>query len=66
MIWKCFPKYFLENEPNNKIHPMRRIMEGYEQYCSAEKPDITLVVGDVDSTLACSLVSKNWGFRSAI
>ena len=58
-----FPKHFLANASNNRIHPMRRIMEGYEQYCSAEKPDITLVVGDVDSTLACSLVSKKLGIQ---
>src|SRR3546814_16972526 len=32
-------------------------MLAYEQICLAERPDWTIVVGDVNSTLACSLVA---------
>jgi UDP-N-acetylglucosamine 2-epimerase (non-hydrolysing) len=34
-----------------------KIMVAYEQLCLEEKPDILLVVGDVNSTLACSIVA---------
>jgi UDP-N-acetylglucosamine 2-epimerase (non-hydrolysing) len=30
----------------------------YEQACTAQRPDLTLVVGDVNSTLACAIVAK--------
>jgi UDP-N-acetylglucosamine 2-epimerase (non-hydrolysing) len=32
------------------------IMVAYEQLCARERPDFTVVVGDVNSTLACALV----------
>jgi UDP-N-acetylglucosamine 2-epimerase (non-hydrolysing) len=35
-----------------------KIMLAYEELCTAAKPDCTLVVGDVNSTLACSIVAK--------
>lgn len=35
-----------------------KIMVAYEKLCLAECPDIVVVVGDVNSTLACSIVAK--------
>jgi len=35
-----------------------RIMVGFEALCTAERPNAVLVVGDVNSTLACSIVAK--------
>jgi UDP-N-acetylglucosamine 2-epimerase (non-hydrolysing) len=35
-----------------------KIMTGFEELCSAEPPAAVLVVGDVNSTLACSIVAK--------
>lgn len=36
-----------------------RIMERYEEYIlSAERPDMVIVAGDVNSTIACALVAK--------
>src|SRR3989442_14610894 len=32
-----------------------RIMVEFEKVCVAEKPDLVLVVGDVNSTLACTI-----------
>jgi UDP-N-acetylglucosamine 2-epimerase (non-hydrolysing) len=38
-----------------------RIMVEFEKVCTAERPDLVVVVGDVNSTLACSVVSaKLW------
>jgi len=34
-----------------------RIMEGFEQVCITEKPDFVMVVGDVNSTAACTMVA---------
>ena len=42
-----------------------KIMVEFEKVCVAERPDCVLVVGDVNSTLACSIVSKKLGIRVA-
>ncbi|HQJ89134.1 MAG TPA: UDP-N-acetylglucosamine 2-epimerase (non-hydrolyzing) [Paludibacteraceae bacterium] len=41
-----------------------RIMEGFENVCEAEKPDYVLVVGDVNSTAACTLVAAKLGIKT--
>lgn len=38
-----------------------KIMVGFEELCSAKRPDCVLVVGDVNSTLACAIVAKKLG-----
>jgi UDP-N-acetylglucosamine 2-epimerase (non-hydrolysing) len=35
-----------------------RIMVAFERYCNECRPDLVIVVGDVDSTLACAIVTK--------
>jgi UDP-N-acetylglucosamine 2-epimerase (non-hydrolysing) len=35
-----------------------RIMIGFEHYCMEQKPDWVLVVGDVNSTIACAITAK--------
>lgn len=35
-----------------------QIMIGYEEALSQEKPDLCIVVGDVNSTMACAIVAK--------
>lgn len=42
-----------------------QIMTGYESVLSAHKPDICIVVGDVNSTMACSIVAKKAGVKVA-
>lgn len=41
-----------------------RIMEGFEKVCLDEKPDFVLVVGDVNSTAACTLVASKMGITT--
>ncbi len=40
-----------------------RIIERFEKVCIDEKPDYVLVVGDVTSTAACSLVAAKLGIK---
>ena len=42
-----------------------RIMMGFETVCEREKPDWVVVVGDVNSTMACTLVCSKMGIRVA-
>ncbi|HKA25357.1 MAG TPA: UDP-N-acetylglucosamine 2-epimerase (non-hydrolyzing), partial [Candidatus Eisenbacteria bacterium] len=42
-------------------HPTARIMEAFERALGALAPDLVLVVGDVNSTVACSLVAAQRG-----
>lgn len=42
-----------------------RIMIDFEKVCLKEKPDLVLVVGDVNSTLACSIVAKKLNIKVA-
>ena len=41
------------------------IMTGFETVCLEEKPDWVVVVGDVNSTMACTLVCAKMGIRVA-
>ncbi|UCC39549.1 MAG: UDP-N-acetylglucosamine 2-epimerase (non-hydrolyzing) [Candidatus Aminicenantes bacterium] len=41
------------------------IMIEFEKVCFQEKPDIVVVVGDVNSTIACTLVASKLGIRTA-
>lgn len=41
------------------------IMIGFETVCDREKPDWVVVVGDVNSTMACTLVCAKMGVRVA-
>ncbi len=41
-----------------------RIMEGFENVCINEKPGFVLVVGDVNSTAACTLVAAKLGITT--
>ncbi len=41
------------------------IMEAFEKHCIEDRPAAVLVVGDVNSTLACTIVAKKAGIRVA-
>jgi len=40
-----------------------KIMEKFDDVCIAEKPDAIMVVGDVNSTMACSLVASKMNIK---
>src|SRR5437879_1097626 len=42
-----------------------KAMIGFEKACMAEHPDCVIVVGDVNSTLACSITAKKLGIPVA-
>jgi UDP-N-acetylglucosamine 2-epimerase (non-hydrolysing) len=42
-----------------------RIMVEFEKVCLAEKPDLVIVVGDVNSTMACTITAKKLGVKVA-
>jgi len=42
-----------------------RVMVEFEQVCLRDKPDWVVVVGDVNSTMACAITAKKLGIRVA-
>ena len=42
-----------------------RVMVAFEKVCERERPDWVLVVGDVNSTLACAITARKLGIRVA-
>jgi UDP-N-acetylglucosamine 2-epimerase (non-hydrolysing) len=42
-----------------------KIMEKFEPVCLREKPDLVMVVGDVNSTIACALTAVKLGIKIA-
>ncbi|MEE8431721.1 MAG: UDP-N-acetylglucosamine 2-epimerase (non-hydrolyzing) [Candidatus Desulfatibia sp.] len=52
------PDFFLEAGSGSHARQTAKIMVAFEKVCQDEKPDIVVVVGDVNSTLACSVVAK--------
>ncbi len=59
------PDVFMGAGGGSHAQQTARIMVGFEELCLAERPDAVLVVGDVNSTLACSIVAKKQGIPVA-
>lgn len=59
------PNLFLGVGSGSHAELTANIMLAFEKVCLNEKPDLLLVVGDVNSTLACSLVASKLGIRIA-
>ena len=60
------PQPHINLEVGSASHAVQtaRIMEGIEKVCEDEKPDYVLVVGDVNSTAACTLVAAKLGIKT--
>lgn len=52
------PDLFLNGGGGTHAEQTARIMVEFEADCMRNRPDLILVVGDVNSTLACSIVAK--------
>lgn len=52
------PNLFLGVGSGSHSVQTAKVMEGFERVVLAEKPDIVIVVGDVNSTVACALATK--------
>lgn len=52
------PDFHLDVGSGSHAVQTAKIMVTFEQVCLQETPDLVMVVGDVNSTLACSLVAK--------
>ena len=52
------PDHYLAAGSGSHANQTARIMVAFEKVCETEQPDMVAVVGDVNSTLACSIVAK--------
>ncbi|SFP94877.1 UDP-N-acetylglucosamine 2-epimerase (non-hydrolysing) [Nitrosomonas cryotolerans] len=52
------PDTFMATGSGTHSQQTAKIMIAFEECCQTERPDAVLVVGDVNSTLACSIVAK--------
>ena len=61
------PKPDINLEVGSASHAIQtaEIMKAFEQIVFAHKPDVVLVVGDVNSTVACGLVAVKLGIKLA-
>jgi UDP-N-acetylglucosamine 2-epimerase (non-hydrolysing) len=59
------PDFFLDTGSGSHATQTAKIMIGFEEVCEVERPDLVVVVGDVNSTLACSIVAKKQGIKVA-
>ncbi|MCX6247987.1 MAG: UDP-N-acetylglucosamine 2-epimerase (non-hydrolyzing) [Bacteroidetes bacterium] len=57
------PDISLEVGSDTHARQVARIMERFDDVCDTRKPDGILVVGDVNSTMACSLVAAKKGIK---
>ena len=63
----CLPRPDFQLKVGSGSHAQQcaRIMCAYEEICSRNVADLSVVVGDVNSTLACSIVAKKAGMQVA-
>lgn len=59
------PDFFLEAGSGSHAEQTAKIMVEFEGVCREQKPDLVIVVGDVNSTLACSIVAKKMWIKVA-
>jgi len=52
------PDFFLKTGSGSHAVQTARVMVAFEKLCQKQPPDLVMVVGDVNSTLACSVTAK--------
>ncbi len=58
------PSWFLNVGSGSHAEQTAKVMTGFEAVCREAQPDYVIVVGDVNSTIACALVSVKLGIRT--
>jgi len=59
------PDINLEVGSGSHAEQTAKIMVAFEKVCLQEKPDLVIVVGDVNSTMACTITAKKLGIKVA-
>jgi len=59
------PDVDLEVGSGSHAEQTARIMVEFEKVCLRERPDLVIVVGDVNSTMACTITAKKLGIKVA-
>ena len=59
------PDYHLDVGSGSHAEQTAKIMIAYEKVLLEDRPDLVVVVGDVNSTIACALTAKKLGIRVA-
>lgn len=59
------PDYHLGGGGGSHAEQTAKIMVAYEKLCLEDRPDTVVVVGDVNSTLACTIVAKKLHITAA-
>jgi UDP-N-acetylglucosamine 2-epimerase (non-hydrolysing) len=59
------PDFNLDVGSASHAQQTSKIMLGFEELCIQHSPELVIVVGDVNSTVACSLVAKKLNIRVA-
>ncbi len=59
------PDIDLEVGSGSHAEQTAKIMVGFEMVCIQENPDLVIVVGDVNSTMACTITAKKLGIKVA-
>lgn len=59
------PDFYLGIGSGTHAEQIAGVMVAFEKVIQKEKPDLVIVVGDVNSTIACSLVASRFGTKVA-
>jgi UDP-N-acetylglucosamine 2-epimerase (non-hydrolysing) len=59
------PDIDLEVGSGSHAEQTAKIMVAFEKVCLEQKPDLVIVVGDVNSTMACTITAKKLGIQVA-
>lgn len=59
------PDFYLGIGGGTHAEQTGQIMMGFEKICLSEKPDLVIVVGDVNSTIACTLTACKLHIKTA-
>ena len=59
------PDYLFNIGSGNQSYQTGKIMEKFEDVCTKFNPDLVIVLGDINSTMACSIVAKKLHIKLA-